>query len=196
MQANPSAAKLAECHVVAELLKRGGIPYLPSASTSADALFKTTQGTLLELSLLLPIKRGGKQTRSFSIPAYKPNKKHFILCSEFDYSSNAATWVFPSEVFSAYACHSSGNSMRTLNLNEKRKDLLPNVLHEYLYGFHNRWELITDYNYYRRYLRSPEGFEDLEDILSMLVASERTHVQDESISFSPVSSKSGHEFPD
>ena len=119
------AAKRAECHVVAELLKQGGTLYLSAVNASAEALFKTAQGTLLELTLLLPIERGGKPTRSFAIADYKPDKKRFILCVEFDLSGNTVAWVFPSEVFNAYAHHSSRKGMLTLNLNEKRKTLLP-----------------------------------------------------------------------
>ena len=189
MVAKQVAAKRGECHVVAELLKRGGIPYLPAVDGTADVLVKTAQGILLELKFLLPVVRGGKVTRTFATLDYKPDKKRFILCVELDQEDAPIAWVFPSMVFWAYSGEPTKNALINLNLNEKRKDLLPHVLDKYLVGFRNRWELLTDYKYYRRFMDSPEGYEDLEDILSMLIVSERTYAEDESIPFKPFSSE-------
>jgi hypothetical protein len=184
------AAKRAEYYVVGELLKRGGIPYLPAVDAGADTLVKTAQGILLELAVLLPVERVGAATRTFTIPDYKPDKKRFILCVEFDDTDAPVAWVFPSMVFHAYSTCPNKRGLKNLNLKEKRQNLLPYVLDKYLIGFRNRWELITDYEYYRRFMNSPEGYEDLEDILSMLIASERTYPEDESIPFKPIPSES------
>ena len=181
-----AAAKRAEYHVVSELLKRGGIPYLPVVDTGTDTLVKTAQGFLLELTVLLPVERVGTATRTFTIPDYKPDKKRFILCVEFDDTDSPVAWVFPSMVFHAYSTCPNKRGLKSLNLKEGRKDLLPYVLDKYLIGFRNRWEIIADYKHYRRFMNSPEGYDDLEDILSMLIASERKRAEDESIPFQPI----------
>ena len=178
-----ATAKRAEYHVVSELLKRGGIPYLPVVDTGADTLVKTAQGILLELTVLLPVERVGTATHTFAIPDYKPDKKRFILCVEFDDTGAPVAWVFPSMVFHAYSTCPNKRGLKNLNLKEGRKDLLPYVLDKYLIGFRNRWEIITDYKRYRRFMNSPEGYEDL---LSMLIASERKRAEEESIPFQPI----------
>jgi hypothetical protein len=177
------AAKRAEYHVVAELLKGGGTPYLSAVNPGGELLVKTGQGILLELTVLLPVERGGRATRTFAVPDYEPDKKRFIVCVEFDEAESPIAWVFPSMVFWAYGDGSARKGARTLNLKQKRRDLLPFVMHEYLFGFCNRWELIAHYKKYRRYMNSPEGYEDLEDVLSMMVASERPFSKDESVPF-------------
>ena len=47
-------------------------------------------------------------------------------------------------------------------------------LGEYLRGFKNRWELITNFSEFRRFMASPEGYLDLEDIATALESLEQS----------------------
>ena len=190
------AAKRAEYHVVAELLKRGGFPYLPVTGDGGEVLLKTPQGVILELTVLLPETRGGKETRSFLVPDYTPDKRRFIVCVEFDESeSPPIAWVFPSMSCWAYSTDPARNGLRKLNLALKSKQYFHQPLWDYLLGFRNRWELMTDFKYYRRFMNSPEGFEDLEDILLMLLTVDRRDTEDESVPFNPSPSEPADALP-
>jgi hypothetical protein len=163
---------------------------------AADLLVKTAQGILLELKLLLPVERAGKATRTFATPDYKPDKKRFILCVEFDQEDAPIAWVFPSMVFWAYSGEPTKTGLRKLNLALKSKEYFYEPLWDYLRGFRDRWGLITDFKYYRRFMSSPEGFENLEDILLLLIAVERRDVEDEPIPFKPFPSEPIDALPD
>ena len=182
---NPAlvASKRAEYHVVAELLKLGSVPYLPAVDSSEDVLLKTPRSTYLELTVLLPIKRGGQETRSFSTADFKPDKKRFIVCVEFAGSKVPTAWVFPSLVFHVYSTGPTKKGLRNLNLKRRMQEFHGDLLCERLRGFRGRWEFISDYEEYQSFLNSPEGYEDLEDIATMLEISERTIPEGEPIPF-------------
>ena len=173
------AQEIAEMHVFSELLKRGVTPYAPVAEDTADALLKTDKGVVLELSVNCSRKGDG----TFAVPEYRPDKKRFIVCVEFDDSDNPAGWVFPSLVFHAYSAGPNKKGLRKLNLDGGRRKYFGEPLRDYIRGFLNRWELISDYHYYRRFMNSPDGYEDLEDILLMLLAVEEPETDEEPIPF-------------
>ena len=171
--------EIAEMHVFGELLKRGVIPYAPVAGGAADTLLKTDKGVYLELSVNCTPKGNG----TFTVPDYRPDKKRFIVSVEFDGSNNPVCWVFPSLVFYAYSTGPEKKGLRTLNLNGGSRKYFGKPLRDYIRGFRNRWELISRYHYYRRFMNSPEGYEDLEDILLMLLAEEEPETDDEQVPF-------------
>jgi hypothetical protein len=173
------AGQLAELHVFSELLKQGVMPYAPAVETGSDYLLKTAKGAILELA----VKVSGKGNGTFVVPDYQPDKKRFIVCVEFDESDAPVAWVLPSLVFHAYSTRPSKKDLRTLNLDGGRRKYFGEPLRDYIRGFRNRWELIADYQYYRRFMNSPERFEDLEDILLMLLVAERPDTDEESVLF-------------
>lgn len=173
------AQQLAEMYVFSELLKRGVIPYAPVAEGTTDALLKTDQGIVLELSVNCSRKGDG----TFAVPEFMPDKKRFIVCVEFDDSDNPVGWVFPSLVFYAYSSGPNRNGLRTLNLDGGRRKYFGKPLRDYNRGFRNRWELISHYQYYRRFMNSSEGYEDLEDILLMLLVDEEPEKDEETVPF-------------
>lgn len=173
------AQEIAEMHVFSELLKLGVTPYASVAGSAADALLKTTKGAVLELSVYCSEKRNG----TFFVPDYSPDKKRFIVCVEFEDSDNLVGWVFPSLVFYAYSSGPNRKGLRMLNLDGGRRKYFGEPLRDYIRGFLNRWELISQYHYYRRFMNSPEGYEDLEDILLMLLAEAEPETEEEPIPF-------------
>ena len=162
------AVSPAEQFVAHELRQRGVSLYRPATEAGGDFLAKTPKGAILELTLLPPAAPG-----IFALPDRQPDPKRFIVALEFDHSAGPAAWIFPSRVFHAYSAAPDGNGLRRLDLYAVRPNLLGEPLREYLRGFRDRWELITDYAYYRRFMKSPEGYADLEDELLMLLAVER-----------------------
>ena len=173
------AQEIAEMHVFSELLKRGVEVYRPVAEGAADTLLKTGKGVVLELLL----NCSPKGTGTFAVAEYLPDKKRFIVCVEFDESDNPVSWVFPSLVFAAYSSGPARNGLRKLNLDGGRRKYFGKPLRDYIRCFLNRWELISDYHYYRRFMNSPEGYEDLEDILLMLLAEEEPETDEHPIPF-------------
>ena len=174
------AREIAEMYVFSELLKRGVIPYAPVVDGAADTLLKTDKGVVLELSVNCSHRGNG----TFAIPDHRPDKKRFIVCVEFDSNDSPGCWVFPSLVFYAYSSNANKKGERTLNLDGGRRKYYGEPLRDYIRGFLNRWELISNYQYYRRFLNSPEGYEDLEDILLMKMAEEKPKTDEEPIPFS------------
>ena len=174
----------AEQFVGNELRGRGVSLYRPATETGGDFLAKTPKGTILELTLLPPAAAPG----IFALPDRRPDPKRFIISLEFD----PAAWIFPSRVFHAYSDEPDGNGLRRLNLDEVRPNLLGDPLREYLRGFRDRWELITDYAYYRRFMKSPEGYADLEDELLMLLAVERPATEYAPVPYTPFVPGSGN----
>ena len=160
------AGQLAELHVFSELLKQGVEVYKPLVFRGTDALVKLPDGQVLELEIKLAAANDGQHPRRFQKPDYRPSPNLFILCVTVQDAQVEAVWTFPSMVFYAYSTGSGGKrKMRNLDLDsgEKKYDA---PLREYLRGFRNRWELITEYANYRKFMTSPEGFEDLEDIVT------------------------------
>ena len=111
------AQEIAEMYVFSELLKRGVTPYAPVVDGAADTLLKTDKGVVLELSVNCSRQSNG----AFAVPDYRPDKKRFIVCVEFDDNENPVGWVFPSLVFYAYSSNSNRKGQRTLNLDSGQR---------------------------------------------------------------------------
>ena len=164
------AGQIGELYVFSELLKQGLEVYKPLVDEGLDALVRLPSGQVIELQIKSAGGAGGKDPRWFQMPAFTPRPRFLVVCVEFLDSEVANVWVFPSMVFHAYAS-GSGSKMRDLNLDSgKRKYGEP--LTDRLCGFRNRWELISHFEEWERFMAFPEGLEDLEDILSMKEASE------------------------
>ena len=171
MATKQMAGEIAELHVFSELLKRGVAVYKPLVDEGLDALARLPDGQVLELKIMTA---GQEQPpRRFQTLDYRPKPEFFILCADFSEDETPKVWVFPSMVFYAYSTGVRGkHKARCLDLDsgEEKYDV---PLWEYLCGFRNRWELITDFAEYRKLMTSPEGFEDLEDILTAREAFEQ-----------------------
>ena len=164
------AGQIGELHVFSELLKQGLEVYQPLVDEGLDALVRLPSGQVIELQIKSAGGAGGKDPRWFQMPAFTPRPQFFIVCVEFLDGEVANVWVFPSMVFHAYA---SGSNLKIRDLNldmGKRKYGEP--LTDRLCGFRNRWELISNFEEWQRFMSSPEGFEDLEDIFAMKEAAE------------------------
>ena len=160
------AREIAEMHVFSELLKRGVAVYRPVVDADVNALAKLSDGQVLELIIKSSAEAERKGPRQFQMPDYRPSPNLFVLCVTVQDAQVEAVWTFPSMVFYAYSTGSGGKrKMRNLDLDsgEEKYDA---PLWEYLRGFRNRWGLITEYANYRKFMTSPEGFEDLEDIVT------------------------------
>ena len=173
------AREIAEMYVFSELLKRSVTPYASVAGGSADALLKTDTGVVLDLSTYCSRKGDG----TFAVPDFRPDKKRFIVCVEFDDRDIPEGWVFPSLVFHAYSIGPNKKGLRILDLDGGRRKYLGKPLRDYIRGFLNRWELISDYHYYRRFMNSPQGYEDLEDVLLMRLVEEEPETDEEPVPF-------------
>lgn len=164
------AGEIGELYVFSELLKRGLAVYKPLVDEGLDALVRLPVGQVIELQIKSAGGASGKDPRWFQMPSFTPRPEFFIVCVEFLHGEVDEVWVFPSPVFHAYATGSKGK-IRDLNLDlGKRKYGEP--LTDRLCGFRNRWELISNFEEWQRFMGSPEGFEDLEDILAMKEAAE------------------------
>ena len=164
------AGEIGELYVFRELLKRGIEVYKPLVDEGLDALLRLPSGDVLELQIKSAGGAGGKDPRWFQMPSFTPRPEFFILCVTFLNEEVEEVWVFPSMVFYAYASGAK-QKIRDLNLESGiRKYGEP--LQDYLRGFRNRWELITEYAEYRKFMDSPEGYKDMEDIVTMKEAME------------------------
>ena len=163
----PIAGQLAEYHVFSELLKRGVAIYQPLVNEGIDALVRLLDGQILELAIKSVSVPAEQRPRRFQMPDYQPRPEFFIVCVDLsEGTENIQTWVFPSLVFYAYSPGAgSERKNRILNLDsgEKKYDA---PLWDYLRGFRNRWELIADFAKFRGFMDSPEGFIDLEDLVT------------------------------
>ena len=160
------AREIAEMHVFSELLKQGVAVYRPVVDADVNALAKLSDGQVLELIIKSSAEAERKGPRQFQMPDYRPSPNLFVLCVTVQDAQVEAVWTFPSMVFYAYSTGSGGKrKMRNLDLDsgEEKYDA---PLWEYLRGFRNRWELLTEYANYRKFMTSPEGFEDLEDVVT------------------------------
>lgn len=174
------AGQLAELHIFSELLKQGVAVYKPLVDEGLDALARLPDGQVIELQIKSAGGAGGKDPRWFQMPDFQPHKGFFVICVEFVNGEIGDTWVFPSVVFYAYSTLSRRSGIRDLNLDVGKKKY-SKPLCEYISFFRNRWELISDYEYYRRFMDSPEGYEDLEDELLAKEAFENPDPDDEYI---------------
>lgn len=164
------AGQIGELYVFGELLKQGLEVYQPLVDEGLDALARLPSGQVIELQIKSAGGAGGKYSRWFQMPPFTPRPNFFIVGVEFLDKEVVAAWVFPSMVFHAYASGSE-QKLRDLDLESgKRKHGEP--LADRLCGFRNRWELISNFEEWERFMTSPEGFEDLEDILAMKEAAE------------------------
>ena len=164
------SGQIGELHVFGELLKRGLAVYRPLVDEGLDALVRLPGGQVIELQIKSAGGSGGKDPRWFQMPAFTPRLEFFIVGAEFLDSEVSNVWVFPSMVFHAYA--SGGISKtRDLNLDAGQREY-GEPLTDRLCGFRNRWELISNFDEWRRFMHSPEGLEELEDILAMKEATE------------------------
>lgn len=170
----PVAQQLAELYVFGELLKGGVNLYRPLVNAGADALARLADGQTLDLQILVSTAAAGSPThRRFALPDYRPRPDRFILCVTMADGQPENAWVFPSLVFYAYSTAARSKAKtRCLDLDSgaKKYDV---PLWDYLRGFRDRWELITNYAQYRRLMTSPEGFVDLEDIVTAKEAFEQ-----------------------
>ena len=166
------AREIAEMHVFSELLKQGVAVYRPVVDADVNALAKLSDGQVLELIIKSSAGAERKGPRQFQMPDYRPSPNLFVLCVTVQDAQVEAVWTFPSMVFYAYSTGSGGKrKMRNLDLDsgEEKYDA---PLWEYLRGFRNRWELLTDFAEFRGFMNSPEGYKDLEDIVTMKEAVE------------------------
>ena len=160
------AREIAEMHVFSELLKQGVAVYRPVVDADVNALAKLSDGQVLELIIKSSAEAERKGPRQFQMPDYRPSPNLFVLCVTVQDAQVEAVWTFPSMVFYAYSTGSGGKrKMRNLDL-DSGDEKYDAPLWEYLRGFRNRWELLTEYANYRKFMTSPEGFEDLEDIVT------------------------------
>ena len=177
-----AAGEIGELFVFSELLKRGIEVYKPLVDGGLDALLRLPDGNVLELQIKSAGGAGGKDPRWFQMPAFSPGANFFIICVTFLNDEVEEVWVFPSMVFYAY---SSGGEDKARDLNlESGVTEYGEPLREYLRGFRNRWELIIDYDYFRKFMTSAEGYEDLEDMLMMLEMSENFDPDGEEVNLS------------
>ena len=166
MMTKQAAGQIGELFVFSELLKRGMAVYKPLVDDGLDALARLPDGQTLELQIKSAGGAGGKDPRWFQMAPFTPKSNLFILCVTFLGEAVEEVWVFPSMVFHAYA---DGKEDKTRDLNlESGIRKYGEPLRDYLRGFRNRWELITNYHEYREFMTSPEGYENLEDIVTAL----------------------------
>ena len=165
------AGQWAELQVFSELLKRGVAVYKPLVDDGLDALARLPDGQVIELQIKSAGSAEGKTPRWFQMPSFTPRPNFFIVCVSFLSGGDEEFWVFPSAVFDEYANRPPKGDPRDLDL-EGGKRKYGNPLTDHLCGFRNRWELISNYEEWRSFMNSPEGFEDLEDILAAKEAQE------------------------
>ena len=174
-----AGGEIGELFVFGELLKRGVKVYKPLVDEGLDALLRLSDGCVLELQIKSAGGAGGKDPRWFQMPAFSPSPDFFVICVTLINEEVEEVWVFPSMVFYAYAAGKEDKT-RDLNLETGVREY-GDPLRDYLRGFRNRWELITDYDYFKKFMTSPEGYEDLEDMLVMLEMSERIDRDEEEV---------------
>ena len=184
--------KLAEYHAFGELLKRGVLPYLPMAGSASGVRTRTPTGWTIEMRIEPSIGSGYGDKQRFQVSDFKPRPELFILCVEFVEAEIRCVWVLPSTVFFVYSELDEKRGLRNLDLDVKRERYFDKPFREYNFFFRNRWESITNFDVYRRYMKplgSPEfatGWEDFEDEMMALEAFETREPREESIPFDPL----------
>ena len=167
---NPGA-KCAESHILAELLQRN---LLPDRAPDGFRL-NTPAGRRLELRVATPASPG--QGR-FAVAPFRPRPELFHICTESDGGQISGVWVLPSTVFFAYSDIGKESGRRHLDLDSKQERCLGRPFREYNSFFRNRWESVTQFDRYRRYMKQwnapdfADGWEDFEDLMRMLEAYE------------------------
>ena len=166
------AQEIAEMHVFSELLKRGLPVYRAVGDDDGIALARHPHGDVLELKIRTNCEDEDRESSVFTTGEYRPDRLSFVMCVFLENRSVAEVWIFPSMVFYAYSSRSRGKvKTRSLDLESgEQKYCAP--FREYLRGFRDRWSLLTDFPAFRELMTSPEGFEDLEDIVTAQAAFE------------------------
>lgn len=189
------AQKLAEHLVFRELLKRDVLPYAPAVGAAPGFKVRTPTGRTIDARIEPSI--GDGYERLFQVPGFKPRPELIFLCVEFscvEFSGDeiSCVWVLPSTVFFAYSDPDEERGLRELNLDVKRERYFDETFREYNFFFRNRWESITKFDFYSRYMKplgSPgfaEGWEDFEDEMMALEVLETREPREESIAFDPL----------
>lgn len=174
MDEKQAAGQIGELHVFSELLKRGVGVYKPLVDDGLDALARLSNGETIELQIKSAAGAGGTYTRWFSVREFDPRPNFFIVCVTCVVGNIEEVWVFPSMVFDKFST-GRGKKQKALALDlagGKKKYGEP--LGEYLRGFKSRWELIANFSEFRRFMESPEGYLDLEDIVTSLESFEQS----------------------
>ena len=186
------ARKRAEHLVIGELLKRDVLPCPLTASASHVFKTRTPTGRTVEMQVELPVGNGKDDEKRFRVTDIGPYPELFYLCVECTGDEVVCVWVLPSTVFFVYSEPDEATGLRELNLDVKQERYFGQSFREYNSFFRNRWESITKFDFYRRYMKplgSPdfaEGWEDFEDEMMALEAFEIREPREESISFEPL----------
>ena len=164
IQPGNADGKRAERRILAELLNRNLLPY----RVAGGFRLNTPAGRRLELRVTLSSASG---QRRFAVAQFRPRPELFYLCAEWDGDEIASVWVLPSTVFLAYSDTGKGSDLRELNLDAKQERCLGRTFREYNSFFRNRWEPVTQFDRYRRFMKHwdapdfAEGWEDFEDLI-------------------------------
>ena len=179
-----SGEKRAEHHAFAQLLKQGVLPY----RTAGGCLWvNTPMGCRLELRAVLSTRNSVEEERRFVVADFRPHPELFFLCVEFDGDEITAVWVLPSTAFFVYSTLDEERGLRELNLDANQERIKGIPLREYCSYFRNRWEPVTQFDLYRRFMKSwdspdfADGWENFEDEMMALEVIENREPRSESI---------------
>ena len=189
----------AQQHVFNELLKRG---VLPHRTADGHLRANTPMGRRLDLPIAVSTGNAAEGKQRFSVPDFRPRLELIFLCVEFARGEIEAVWVIPSTVFFVYS-NPGEKGRRELNLDAPQiindghirqncddTETLP--LREYRSCFRNRWEPVTQFEMYHRFMKpwdSPafaDGWENFEDEMMALEAIENREPRSESIPISEI----------
>lgn len=198
-RSSQSEEKRAEHHIFSELLKRGLLPY----RTAGGCLWvNTPAGCRLDLRAVPSTGNGAGEERRFVAADFRPRPELFFLCAEFDEDAIARVWVLPATVFFVYSEADEETCLRALNLDAKQERYFGEPFREYNSCFRNRWEPITQFDRFRRFMKPPDapdfaqGWEDFEDIMAMLEADENWETEEESITWEQYAAELAPALPD
>ena len=167
---NPGA-KHTERRILAELLQRNRLPY----RAPGGFRLTTPAGRRLELRVAMPASPG---LARFAAAPFRPHPELFHLCTESDGDETPAVWVLPSTVFFAHSDTAIESGQRHLDLDANHERCLGRPFREYNSFLRNRWEPVTQFDRYRRYMKPwdapdfADGWDDFEDLMLMLAADE------------------------
>ena len=184
------AEKLAEHLVLRELLKRDVLPYAMAVGPTPGFKVRIPTGRTIDVRIESSISDGDE--RVFQVPDFKPRPELIFICVEFSGDEISCAWVLPSTVFFAYSDQDEEHGLRELNLDVKRERYFNEPFREYNSFFRNRWEPITRFDSYSRYMKPlgsqgfAEGWEDFEDEMMALEILETREPREESIAFDPM----------
>ena len=194
-----SQEKRAEYHVFSELLKRNLLPY---RTTGGGLWVNTPAGCRLELRAVASTGNGAGEGRRFAVGDFRPRPELIFLCAELDWDEIADVWVLPSTCFFVYSEATEENGLRELNLDAKQERYFGEPFREYNSCFRNRWEPVTQFDRFRRFMRPldapdfAQGWEDFEDIMAMLEADENWEPDEERITYEEYAAELTPALPD